>query len=163
MRCHAADAVGLAFVQPSRHFGRLGSPSRLVPDVVDGRTLMRRPRYSAEPIFCKITLIVPEDCAEGLRQFALELRRRREARTISRAGEWRRLSRSADLLLDPERGARCAVRDTGAIGRDRYLWTVAVLGEDLPVSSGRVSDRMEARTAAETALFAVTGSARAEL
>ena len=74
---------------------------------------------------------------------------------MSGNGEGRRLSRSAELLVDPERGARCAVRDTGASGADRYLWTATMLGEDLAVSSGRVGERIEARTAAEAALFAV--------
>jgi len=36
------------------------------------------------------------------------------------ARQWRRLSPSGKLMVDPERGARCAIRDTGAAGADRY-------------------------------------------
>jgi hypothetical protein len=103
----------------------------------------------------KVTVLVPEDCAEGLRQFARDLCRRQEAGTSHAAGEWRKLSPSAELMVNPERGLRCAIRDTGAEGADRYHWTVTMLGEDLPLSAGRVMELVDARSAAEAALLAV--------
>ena len=39
---------------------------------------------------------------------------------------WRRLSPSAELMVDAESGARCAIRDTGAPETERYFWTVTV-------------------------------------
>jgi hypothetical protein len=55
-------------------------------------------------------------------------RRRRllrpDAGTSHVAGQWRKLIPSAELVVDPGRGARCAVRDTGAPGPGRYHWTV---------------------------------------
>jgi hypothetical protein len=33
---------------------------------------------------------------------------------------------SAELMVDPGRGTRCAIRDTGAPGEGRYHWTVTV-------------------------------------
>jgi hypothetical protein len=53
------------------------------------------------------------------------------------AGGWRRLSPSAELMVDPRSGARCAIRDTRAAGDERYYWTVTVIGEPDPVAAGR--------------------------
>ena len=66
---------------------------------------------------------------------------------------WRRLSPSAELFVDPESGARCAVRDTGALGAERYYWTVSAFG-DHQVAAGRTGEVTEARTEAEAALAA---------
>ena len=63
----------------------------------------------------------------------------------------RRLSPSAELFVDPESGARCAVRDTGALGAERYYWTVSAFG-DHQVAAGRTGDVREARSQAEAAL-----------
>jgi hypothetical protein len=59
-------------------------------------------------------------------------------------------------MVDPERGVRCAIRDTGADRPDRYHWTITVLGEDLPRSAGRVMEIVDARSAAEAALLTIT-------
>ena len=64
---------------------------------------------------------------------------------------WRRLSPSAELFVDPESGARCAIRDTGAPGARRYYWTVTVFGEH-QVAAGRTGELAEARSQAEAAL-----------
>jgi len=40
-------------------------------------------------------------------------------------------------MVDPGCGARCAIRDTGAAGADRYYWTIAAVGEFDPVAAGR--------------------------
>jgi len=99
-----------------------------------------------------VTVLVPEATAEGLRQFARELCRRQETGTTPIARQWRRLSPSAELMVDPERGLRCAIRDTGATGSSRYHWTVTVIGETDPVAAGRAAELGEARWRAEAAL-----------
>ena len=45
---------------------------------------------------------------------------RPDAGTSHVAGKCRKLSPSAELMVDPEHGARCAIRDTGAPGEGRY-------------------------------------------
>ena len=102
----------------------------------------------------KITVLVPEDCAEGIRQFADELRARRQVEPTPLRLEWQALSPSAELMVSQERGARCAVRDTRAPGADRFRWTVAVLGQLDPVAEGRAKDRADARSLAEGAAAA---------
>src|SRR5205823_1430857 len=56
------------------------------------------------------------------------------------AGGWRRLSPSAELMVDPRSGARCAIRDTRAADEERYYWTVTVIGEPDPVATARIGD-----------------------
>jgi hypothetical protein len=102
----------------------------------------------------KVTVLVPEDCAEGIRQFAHELRARHQAEPAQTAPEWRALSPSAELMVSPERSARCAIRDTGVPGADRFRWSVAVLGNLDPVAEGRAKDRADARSLAEAAVAA---------
>jgi hypothetical protein len=99
----------------------------------------------------RVTLLVPVGCAEGLRQLASELRARQRAGTRGLTLGWRRLSPSAELLVDPESGARCAIRDTGAPGVERYYWTVMAFG-DHQVAAGRTGELVVARSQAETAL-----------
>jgi len=98
----------------------------------------------------RVTLIVPIGCAEGLLFLARELRARQRAGTTSATPGWRRLSPSAELFVDPDSGARCAVRDTGAIGAERYYWTVSAFGER-QVAEGRTEELTEARAQAEAA------------
>ena len=69
----------------------------------------------------RVTILVPVGCAEGLRQLARELRARQQVGTAGAMLGWRRLSPSAELFADPQSGARCAVRDTGALGAERYM------------------------------------------
>jgi hypothetical protein len=121
-----------------------------------------RARSLAARGLCKVTVIVPEDCAAGLRQFAGELCARRQNGTGAMTPQWRTLSASAELMVNPECGARCAIRCTGAAGEDCYHWTVTLLGEDLPLATGRIGELGEARTAAEAALAAMTDSRNAE-
>ena len=84
-----------------------------------------------------MTVLVPDSSVEGLREFACDLCRRQEVGTSHVAGQWRKLSPSAKLMVDPGRGARCAIRDTGAPGEGRYHWTVTVFEEPDPVAAGR--------------------------
>ena len=100
----------------------------------------------------KVTVLVPEATAEGLRQFARELSRRQETGATPVARQWRRFSPSAELMVDPERGLRCAIRDTGATGSGRYHWTVTVFGDTDPVASGRAEQPADARSRAEERL-----------
>jgi len=103
---------------------------------------------------CKVTVLVPEDCTEGIRQFACDLRARHGAEPTQAPHEWRALTPSAELMVSPEGSARCAVRDTRAAGGDRFRWTVAVLGQLEPVAGGRAKNRAEARQLAEAAVAA---------
>lgn len=99
----------------------------------------------------RVTLLVPIGCTQSLVHLARELRIRQKAGMPTAAPGWRRLSASAELLVDPASGARCAVRDTGAPGATRYLWTVTVFGEH-QVAEGRTRQLTEARSLAEAAL-----------
>jgi hypothetical protein len=96
----------------------------------------------------KVLVLIPEDCVESLRRFAQELRAWQRG---GPAPEWRRLSPSAELLVDPGCGARCAIRDTGAPGAERYFWTVTAFGGHA-VAAGRTGEVAEARLQAEVAL-----------
>ncbi|MGC2201671.1 MAG: hypothetical protein WA633_16230 [Stellaceae bacterium] len=96
---------------------------------------------------------MPVGGAEGLLHLARELRARQSAGMSASTAGWRRLSPSAELFVDPRSGARCAVRDTGALGAVRYLWTVTVFGEQ-QVAAGRAEEIAGARSEAETALSA---------
>jgi hypothetical protein len=129
-----------------------------VPGFVDGSALMhhrRRPSRSLRAQgLCKVTVLVPEDCAEGIRQFAQELRDQQRNGPVPETSQWRSLSPSAELMVCSERSTRCAIRDTRAPGADRFRWTVAVLGRLHPVAEGRTENRAEARSLAEAAATA---------
>jgi hypothetical protein len=116
---------------------------------------MRGDPVSALPLRARglrrVTLLVPIGCAEGLLLLARELRARQRAGTVDATPGWRRLSPSAELFVDPRSSARCAVRDTGALGANRYLWTVTVFGEH-QLAAGRAGEIAEGRSQAETAL-----------
>ena len=95
----------------------------------------------------RVTILVPVGCAEGLRQLARELRARQRIGTAGVTLGWRRLSPSAELFVGPESGARCAIRDTGALGAERYYWTVSAFG-DHQVAAGRTGKATDARSQA---------------
>jgi len=128
---------------------------------------LRRPSRSLRAQgLCKVTVLVPEGCAEGIRQFARDLRDRQPIGPVPETPRWRAISPSAELMVSPDRSARGSVRDTRAPGADRFRWTVAVLGQLDPIAEGRAENRVEARSLAEAAVaayFAVpsdSGSAR---
>ena len=102
----------------------------------------------------RVTLLVPESCAEGLLDLARGLRAQQGRRTAAAPSGWRRLSPSAELMVDPRLGARCAIRDTRVAGAERYYWTVTIVGEPDPVATGRTADIAAARAQAEAALGA---------
>jgi hypothetical protein len=99
----------------------------------------------------RVTLIVPSGCAESLVLLARELRARQRVATAGLTQRWRRLSPSAELLVDVKTGARCTIRDTGGLGLKRYLWTASVFGEH-QLAEGRTGGLAEARAQAERAV-----------
>jgi hypothetical protein len=126
-----------------------------VPGFVGGNALMRPSSRSPRAHgLCEVTVLVPEGCAEDIRHFAQELRVRHRAEPAQAPQEWRALSPSAELLVDPDRRARCSVRDTLAPGAHRFLWSVTLSGSLLPIAKGRAGERAEARQLAEAALSA---------
>ena len=129
------------------HAGR--APFRKLPVQLSGEVRMRRHLASSRSPQSRglrqVTLVVPESCVEGFRQFANELRARHQAGSTEVTPRWLALSPSAELMVSPERSARCAVRDTRAPGEDRFRWTVAILGQLDPIAQGRTGDRAEAR------------------
>ena len=112
---------------------------------------------------CRVTLVVPESCAVGLQDLARVLRAQQEERTAAPPFGWRRLSPSAELMVDPRSGARCAIRDTRAAGDERYYWTVTLIGEPDPVAAGRTGDVGTARSRAEAALGAYSADEQGRL
>jgi hypothetical protein len=105
----------------------------------------------------KVTILVPEDCAESIRPFARELCAQHQSEPTPRRLEWRVLSPSAELMVIPERSARCAVRDTGAPGADRFLWTVAVLEQLNPVAEGQGRGALARRNGGSSLLPGAVG------
>ena len=101
----------------------------------------------------RVTLRVPEDYAEELRRFARELRSRQRGPTHL-TPEWRRVSPSAELLVDPECQARGIIRDTFARGADRFHWSVLAPDQSHPVAAGHTGRITRGRLLAETALRA---------
>src|SRR5208282_1004083 len=68
--------------------------------------------------------------------------------------EWQTVSPNAELMISPDWRARCIVRDTRALGGDRFRWTVAVLGQLDPVAEGWTENRVEACSLAEAVVTA---------
>jgi hypothetical protein len=95
----------------------------------------------------------PEGHAEDLRRFARELRTR-QAGGPALATEWRRLSPSAELLVDPECQARGIIRDTRAHGADRFHWSVLAPDQSHTVAAGHTGKIARGRRLVETALRA---------
>jgi hypothetical protein len=107
----------------------------------------------------RVALLVPASCIEGLRRLARELRIRQDAGIATSTAAWRRLSRSAELFVDPQSGARIAIRDTGPDGADRFLWTVTVFDEH-QIAEGRTHDAAQARLQAEAVIAAYVSPSR---
>jgi hypothetical protein len=127
-----------------------------VPGLVRRSALMRQGKPPSRSLraqgLCKVTVLVPE--APRIRQFAHDLRANQHSEPPPARREWQTVSPSAELMVSPDCSARCVVRDTSAAGGDRFLWTVAVLGQLDPVAEGRTENRAEARSLAEAAVAA---------
>jgi hypothetical protein len=100
-----------------------------------------------------VTVRVPEGRAEDLRRFAHELRIQPGERANA-APEWRRVSPSAELLVDPECQARGIIRDTRARGADRFHWSIQAPDRSHMVTSGHTGRIARGRWLAETVLRA---------
>ena len=128
-----------------------------VPGVVRGSALMPQGRSSSRSLraqrLCKVHGPRPGRLRRGHPAVRQELRAR-HAEPAHTPHEWRALGPSAELMVSPEYGARCIVRDTRVPGADRFRWTVAVLGQLDSVAEGRAKNRAEARSLAEAAVSA---------
>lgn len=67
---------------------------------------------------------------------------------------WKRLTPSAHLIVDPECEARAVIRDTRASGENRFLWSVIPFGQLDPIAEGRTGELARAQSVAEAALNA---------
>jgi hypothetical protein len=112
------------------------------------RTLMSEQRPPSRPErptgLRRVCVRVPEDYAEDLRQFARALRIRQPS---GPAPEWRRVSPSAGLLVDPECQAPGIIRDTRARGADRFHWSILAPDQSHTVAAGRLRGRCPAEMA----------------
>jgi hypothetical protein len=77
-----------------------------VPGFVRGSALMHQGRPLSQLLraqwLCKVTVLVPEGCAEGIRQFAQELRDRQPIGPVPETPKWLALSPSAELMISPD-------------------------------------------------------------
>jgi len=78
------------------------------------------------------TVLVPENSVQALHDLARIFRARERERTLDPPFGWRRISPSAELMVDPRTGARCAIRDTHTTNVARYHWTVTCVKETGP-------------------------------
>jgi hypothetical protein len=83
-----------------------------------------------------------------------------DAHEMPRRTNWRILSPSAQLIVDPASGARGIIRDTGIDGAYRFHWSVIPSGEPLPIAAGRVGGLARARSIAKEALRAYAAEFR---
>jgi hypothetical protein len=67
---------------------------------------------------------------------------------------WRRVSPSAELLVDPEYQARGIIRDTRARGADRFHWSILAPDQSHTVASVLTGRIARGRMLAEIALSA---------
>ena len=103
---------------------------------------------------CRVCVRAPEDHAEELRRFARDLRSRQPGGPADAAQQWRRLSPSAELLVDPECRARGIIRDTRARGADRFHWSVLAPEQSHTIAAGHTGRIARGRSLAEMALRA---------
>jgi hypothetical protein len=103
----------------------------------------------------RVTVRVPEDYAEDVRRFARELRTRQSGEPLAAsATQWRRLSPSAELIIDSECQAWGIIRDTRALGPKRFHWSVLATDQFYTVGAGHTGKITRARWLAEMALRA---------
>jgi hypothetical protein len=102
----------------------------------------------------RVTLHVPEDCAEDLRRFAGELRTWQRGEPGYVAPKWRRISPSAELIIDPDCQACGIIRDTRGRGADRFQWSVLAADHSHEIAAGYTGRIARGRWLAEMALRA---------
>ena len=66
--------------------------------------------------------------------------------------KWRKLSPSAQVIVDPVSSARGMIRDTRVQGAYRFHWSVIPADEPLPIAAGRTGELARARSITEGAL-----------
>jgi hypothetical protein len=78
--------------------------------IVRGSELMHQGPSQSQSLsaqeICEVTVLVPKDCAERIRQFAEKLRARHQVEPTPMRLEWRALSPSAELMVSPEHSTR---------------------------------------------------------
>jgi hypothetical protein len=116
----------------------------------------RRPpsRASQAAPLRRVTVRAPAGSAEELRRFARGLRTRQPGGRANAVPEWRRVSPSAELLVDPECQARGIIRDTRARGADRFHWSILAPDQSYTVAAGHTGKIARGRWLAEMALRA---------
>jgi hypothetical protein len=98
--------------------------------IVRGSELMHQGPSQSQSLsaqeICEVTVLVPKDCAERIRQFAEKLRARHQVEPTPMRLEWRALSPSAELMVSqniarvaPSATPRHPVR-TDFFGPSRY-------------------------------------------
>jgi len=100
------------------------------------------------------TVLVPENSVQALHDLARIFRARERERTLDPPFGWRRISPSAELMVDPEPvpGVRSEIHTQQML---RVIIGLSpVLRKRDPVASGRANGRAEARLRAEAALRA---------
>jgi len=101
----------------------------------------------------RVSVRVPEAFAGDLRRFARELRAREQG-SPAPSPEWRSVSPSAELLIEPECRARGMIRDTRARGADRFHWSVLAPDQSHAVAAGHTGRITRGHLLAEAALRA---------
>jgi hypothetical protein len=97
---------------------------------------MRQGRSPRSPEVARLRKVTPEDYAEDLRRLARELRTRQRDAPAYTETEWRRVSPSTELIIDPEYQARGIIIDTQARGADRFHWGVLAPDQSHIVAAG---------------------------
>jgi hypothetical protein len=97
---------------------------------------------------------VPEDHAQDLRRFARELRAQQPGGPANVTAQWRRVSPSAELLVDPQCQARGIITDTRGHGADRFHWSVLAPDQSHTVAAGHTGKIVRGRWLAEMELRA---------
>ena len=66
--------------------------------------------------------------------------------------KWRKLSPTAQVIVDPVSSARGIIRDTRVEGAYRFHWSVIPAEEPLPIAAGRIGELARARSITREAL-----------
>ena len=102
----------------------------------------------------RVMLHVPEDNVEDLRRFVRELRTWQRGEPGYAPPKWRRISRSAERIIDPECQACGIIRDTSRRGADRFQWSVLAPNQSQEIAAGHTGRIARGRWLAEMALRA---------
>jgi hypothetical protein len=100
-----------------------------------------------------VAVLVPVGCADPVRSSPKNSVPGNRRNCLREAPSGGNSARGTELLVDPNSGARCAIRDTGRTGAERYYWTVTAF-DDHQAAAGRIGELAAARSQAEAALAA---------